>query len=85
MLVIQPRTSNNRYEKLGSIGIWAFVGHCNEIGTIKPVFLWFKFILKVATPNGLSPCSITFRTTTLVDKSFDHSMEDEIIIIPFFT
>jgi hypothetical protein len=84
MLIIKPRTSNDCNEKLGSISVWSSICHGEYIRSIEAIFFRPQFILKIASPDRLSSCSITFRATCLVHEAFDNSVEDHSVVVVLF-
>lgn len=84
MLIIEPRTSNDCNEKLGSISVWSSICHGEDIRSIEAIFFRSQFILKGTSPNRLTSCSITFRAACLIHEAFDNSVEDHSIVVVLF-
>lgn len=84
MFVIQPGASNDCDKELGTICICTSIGHRQHIRSVKSIFLWSQLIFKHSSPYWLSACSIPFGASSLVHKTFNHSMENHAIIVIFF-
>jgi len=70
-------------KELTPIGIRATVCHTYGERFIMPQG-FIEFILEIASPDRVSSCPVSNRTSRLDHKPFDDPMEDQIIVIAIF-
>ncbi|KAI9918255.1 hypothetical protein PsorP6_012075 [Peronosclerospora sorghi] len=81
VFIIQPWRRHGRDEKLGFISARTSVGHRQRKRPIMSQVA-MKFIFEFASPNGFAACAIAQWISGLNHKVLDHTMEQEIVVVP---
>ena len=79
MLVVQPRSLDGGDEELGSVGVWARVGHGEESRSC--VLDQKVLVLKLGSVDRLTPCSVKpLKVAALQHELGDDPVEDGALV-----